>query len=71
MVIKIFMLTIIKLYQRVISPAFPARCRFYPTCSQYAYQSINKYGILKGTTLAIYRLLRCNPFNTGGYDPVK
>jgi putative membrane protein insertion efficiency factor len=49
----------------------PDSCRFYPTCSQYAIDSLNKYGILKGSIKAIYRILRCNPFNKGGYDPVK
>jgi uncharacterized protein len=50
---------------------FPRKCKFYPTCSEYAITAINKYGLLKGTMKASYRVLRCNPFNLGGYDPVK
>jgi hypothetical protein len=61
----------IKIYQKIISPLFPPSCRFYPTCSEYAIQAINKYGVLKGSLRAAYRILRCNPFNKGGYDPVK
>jgi putative membrane protein insertion efficiency factor len=58
-------------YQRVISPALPARCKYHPTCSAYAVQAIQRYGILRGSVLAAWRLLRCNPFSHGGYDPVK
>jgi len=62
---------LIRAYQKIVSPALPSNtCRFYPTCSHYAYQAIYKYGIFKGGYLAIHRLLRCNPFNEGGYDPV-
>ncbi len=57
-------------YQRFISPAFPRRCRYEPTCSAYAVQAIRRYGILRGLVLAVWRLLRCNPFSHGGYDPV-
>ena len=57
-------------YQRWISPAFPRRCKYYPTCSEYAVQAIGSYGILRGTVLAAWRILRCNPFSHGGYDPV-
>jgi len=60
----------IHLYRRFISPAIPARCRYYPTCSSYAVQAIQSYGILRGAVLAGWRLLRCNPFSLGGYDPV-
>lgn len=63
-------LAAIHVYQRFISPMLPASCRFYPTCSQYAYEAIAKYGIIKGSRLAIWRILRCNPFCRGGYDPV-
>ena len=67
---KIF-LFLIRLYQRSISPYTPSRCRFRPTCSAYAYEAINKYGVLKGGWLAIRRLLRCHPFYKGNpYDPV-
>ena len=60
----------IRVYQRVISPALPRRCKYHPTCSQYAVQAIGRYGILRGAVLAAWRLLRCNPFSHGGYDPV-
>ena len=60
----------IRLYQRVISPALPRRCKYHPTCSDYAVQAIGSYGILRGSVLAVWRLLRCNPFSHGGYDPV-
>jgi uncharacterized protein len=60
----------IRFYQRVISPALPRRCKYHPTCSDYAVQAIRSYGILRGTVLAGWRLLRCNPFSHGGYDPV-
>ncbi len=60
---------LIKGYQKFISPMFPPSCRFYPTCSNYAIDSLNKYGIFKGGIKAIWRVLRCNPFNKGGYDP--
>jgi uncharacterized protein len=60
----------IRFYQRAISPALPARCRYHPSCSRYAVQAIGSYGILRGTILASWRLLRCNPFSHGGYDPV-
>ena len=67
---KIF-LALIRVYQRSISPCKPPCCRFIPTCSQYAYEAISKYGVLKGGALALWRLLRCNPFNHGDiYDPV-
>jgi uncharacterized protein len=60
----------IRLYQRLISPALPRRCKYHPTCSDYAVQAIRSYGILRGSVLAGWRLLRCNPFSHGGYDPV-
>jgi putative membrane protein insertion efficiency factor len=59
------------LYQRGISPALPRRCKYEPTCSRYAIQAIKRYGILKGLTLAAWRLLRCNPLSHGGFDPVE
>ncbi len=65
------LLALIRVYQKTISPTLPAdTCRFYPTCSHYGYQSIYKYGVLKGGWMAFTRILRCNPFNEGGYDPV-
>ena len=57
-------------YQRWISPAMPRRCRYEPTCSAYAAQSIRRFGVLRGMLLAGWRLLRCNPFSRGGFDPV-
>ena len=60
---------LIRLYQK-FSRLTPAVCRFYPTCSTYAMQAVEKYGALKGAWLAVKRILRCNPFNDGGYDPV-
>ncbi|AWZ49751.1 membrane protein insertion efficiency factor YidD [Hathewaya limosa] len=68
---KRILIFLIKLYRKYISPLKPACCRFYPTCSQYAIEAIEKYGALKGGFMAIKRILRCNPFNKGGYDPVK
>jgi putative membrane protein insertion efficiency factor len=59
------------LYQRLISPALPRRCKYEPTCSRYAVQAVGEYGILRGLVLAGWRLLRCNPWSHGGYDPVE
>jgi putative membrane protein insertion efficiency factor len=68
---RFFLLLFIRLYQVTISKALPAdTCRFYPSCSHYGYQAIYKYGVVKGSILAIWRILRCNPFNPGGIDPV-
>jgi len=65
------LLALIRLYQKTISKALPENtCRFYPSCSHYGYQAIYKYGAVKGLFIAIRRLLRCNPFNPGGYDPL-
>jgi uncharacterized protein len=60
----------ITFYRRGISPLFPPSCRFTPTCSQYAYEAIDRFGPLKGSRLAAWRILRCNPLVPGGYDPV-
>jgi len=59
---------IIKLYKKLISPILPSSCRFYPSCSEYSINSIEKYGIFKGLILSIYRILRCNPFSKGGVN---
>lgn len=68
---KQLLLSLIRFYQRHISPAFPRRCRFTPTCSQYAVEAIEKYGALKGGFLAFRRFMRCHPFYKGDpYDPV-
>ena len=60
----------IVIYQRLISPALPRRCKYEPTCSRYAVDAIGEYGILRGLVLGVWRLLRCNPWSYGGYDPV-
>jgi hypothetical protein len=67
---RIPLLALIRLYQKTISPGLPPSCIFYPSCSHYGYQVIYKYGAIKGTAMTVWRLLRCNPFNRGGYDPV-
>jgi hypothetical protein len=61
----------IRLYRRVVSPALPQRCKYHPSCSAYALQAIRTYGILRGVVLAGWRLLRCNPWSHGGFDPVE
>ena len=61
---------LVTLYQRLVSPLFPPSCRFVPTCSQYAKEAILKHGLARGSYLAARRILRCHPFNPGGYDPV-
>jgi putative membrane protein insertion efficiency factor len=58
-------------YRRWISPALPRRCKYHPTCSAYAEQAIRELGIVRGTIVAGWRLLRCNPFSNGGYDPLE
>ncbi len=68
---KKFVISILRFYKKFISPALPNSCRFYPTCSEYAAAAVGKYGVLKGSIKSIYRIIRCNPFNKGGYDPVK
>jgi uncharacterized protein len=60
----------IKLYQKLVSPMLGERCKYYPSCSEYAVQAIGKFGILRGLVLAGWRLLRCNPWSHGGFDPV-
>lgn len=68
---RLLALALIRLYQATFSRALPAdTCRFYPTCSHYGYQAIYKHGLIKGGLLAAWRILRCNPFNPGGFDPV-
>jgi hypothetical protein len=68
---KWILLALIRLYQLIVSPGLPAdTCRFYPSCSHYGYQAVYKYGALKGGWMAFKRILRCNPFNPGGLDPV-
>jgi putative membrane protein insertion efficiency factor len=68
---RMAILSVIRLYQMTISKGIPGNtCRFYPSCSHYGYQAIYKYGALKGSGMAVWRVMRCNPFNPGGYDPV-
>lgn len=64
------LLALIAFYQRHISSGLPARCRFYPTCSAYAAEAIRRHGAIRGSAFALWRILRCNPFCKGGYDPV-
>ena len=71
---KRILIKMIEFYQKNISLWLESKnikCKFYPTCSEYTKQAIEKYGALKGTFLGIYRILRCNPFSKGGYDPLK
>ena len=67
---KHIMIGLIRFYQLFISPLFPPTCRYYPTCSAYFIQALQKYGFFKGSYLGIRRILRCHPFHPGGYDPV-
>ncbi len=68
---RAFILFFIKIYQVVISPLIPARCRFYPTCSEYIFEAIKKYGVIKGVFWGTIRLGKCHPFHPGGYDPIE
>lgn len=67
---KSFLLMLVRGYQRVISPLFPPSCRYYPTCSNYMVGALKRFGAFQGTLMGIARILRCNPFVRGGYDPV-
>ena len=67
---KRVLLALVRFYRRAISPYRPSCCRYYPTCSQYAIEALEKYGAIKGGYLTVRRILRCNPFHKGGYDPV-
>jgi uncharacterized protein len=64
------LLVILRLYKRWVSPSLPPACRYVPTCSEYAMEAIERYGVLRGGLMAVWRLLRCHPFAKGGYDPV-
>ena len=66
---KIF-INLIKFYQRAISPYTSPKCKYYPTCSNYGIEAIERFGAFKGGLMAVWRILRCNPFSKGGYDPV-
>ena len=68
---RITLLALFRLYQATFAKSMPPNtCRFYPSCSHYGYQAVYKYGVIKGGIMAVWRLLRCNPFNQGGIDPV-
>lgn len=69
-VVKRALLALLHFYKREISPLLPNACKYTPTCSEYAMEAIEKHGVLRGCLLAAWRLLRCNPFSRGGYDPV-
>lgn len=68
--LKKFFVVCIRFYQKFISPMFPPSCRFYPTCSHYGVEAIEKHGALKGSYLTVKRILKCHPFHEGGFDPV-
>ena len=61
----------IKLYQRAVSPMLPNSCRFHPSCSQYTALAVQRYGVLRGILMGSWRIIRCNPFSKGGFDPLK
>jgi len=69
--VKALFLAPIRLYQRVLSPLMPARCKYHPTCSEYAAQAVRMHGVTRGLVLAAWRLLRCNPWSNGGIDRVE
>ncbi|MEP6717980.1 MAG: membrane protein insertion efficiency factor YidD [Pyrinomonadaceae bacterium] len=68
---KSLLIALLRSYKNFVSPFLPPACRFFPTCSEYAAEAIGRYGAVRGTALALRRLLRCHPFSAGGYDPVK
>lgn len=68
--VAILFIMLLRIYKLIISPWLPNACRFYPTCSVYAVDAVTKHGVIKGSFLAVKRVLRCNPFFEGGYDPV-
>ncbi|MCS6809316.1 MAG: membrane protein insertion efficiency factor YidD [Bacteroidota bacterium] len=67
---KYILIALLRLYKHYISPFLPSACRFYPTCSTYAFEALEKHGTLRGTLLTLRRLSKCHPFHPGGFDPV-
>lgn len=67
---KLVMLQLLRAYKWAISPLFPPSCRYVPTCSEYAMEAVERFGVLRGVAMASWRVLRCHPFAHGGYDPV-
>jgi putative membrane protein insertion efficiency factor len=67
---KFIIKILIRFYQQAISVHFPPACKYYPTCSSYAYEAVEKYGVFRGIFMSVMRLFRCHPFHAGGYDPV-
>jgi putative membrane protein insertion efficiency factor len=70
-ILRISVLTILRIYKRWISPMLPSACRFHPTCSEYTMDAVQKHGAVRGIWMGIRRLLRCHPFHEGGFDPVR
>lgn len=70
MTMRAIALAMIRFYQKFMSPMLGNNCRFYPSCSSYTYQAIEKYGVAKGSWMGFKRILRCNPWNEGGFDPL-
>jgi len=71
LVMRIILVSLLKFYKATVSPWLPPSCRFVPTCSEYACEAIERHGALRGSAMGLRRLLRCHPFHSGGYDPVK
>ncbi|MFS8524296.1 MAG: membrane protein insertion efficiency factor YidD [Limnochordales bacterium] len=69
--IRKLLIGLIRLYQKAISPLFPPSCRFYPTCSTYAVQALERHGVVRGGWMAVRRISKCHPWHPGGYDPVE
>jgi len=69
--VKRFVLAPVRAYQRWISPLLPRRCKYEPSCSTYCIEAVERFGVIRGTVLACWRILRCNPFSHGGFDPVR
>lgn len=70
MILRRLLLLLLRCYQRCLSPYLGSRCRFYPSCSNYTYQAIERHGAIRGVWMGLRRLARCHPFHPGGYDPV-